>query len=109
MRYLQLNTVAGLLGITVTKHGGTLHPALPRDCCPSCGEPLCANHCDGSQGADESNHETEEEAVERANYNRALDMLEALVLAHACAGIDVESGGYINGVNTALEALANNS
>lgn len=108
MHYFQLNTVAGLLGITVTKHGGQLHPALPRDCCPSCGEPMCANHCDGSQGADESNTETEEDAHERAQYNAGLNMLESLVLAHACAGVKVESGEYLNGVNTALEAFANN-
>jgi hypothetical protein len=40
-------------------------------------------------------------------YNAAIDGLEALVLAHACAGIDVTSPAYIEGVETAVEAIVN--
>jgi hypothetical protein len=108
MHYYTLKTVAGELGIMVANGSGQLHAPLPREGCPSCDEARCANHCDGSQGADENNTETEEDAHERATYNAALDMLESLVLAHACAGINVESADYLTGVNTALEAFANN-
>jgi hypothetical protein len=38
-------------------------------------------------------------------YNAAIDSLEALVLAHACAG--VESPAYVEGIETAVEAIAN--
>jgi len=34
--------------------------------------------------------------------------LESMVLAHACAGIDVEDPAYLEGVETAFEAIENN-
>jgi hypothetical protein len=40
--------------------------------------------------------------------SRALDALESLILAHAVAGVDVESPAYLEGIETALDALANN-
>ena len=42
-----------------------------------------------------------------ASYNSAMDGLESLVLAHACAGIDVEGHRYVAGIATALEAISN--
>ena len=45
---------------------------------------------------------------EYAECNTALDALESLILAHACEGIDVASEAYQNGVQTALDACANN-
>lgn len=42
-----------------------------------------------------------------ADYDAARDALECLILAHACAGVDVESKSYKEGVETALETLAN--
>jgi len=44
-------------------------------------------------------------AVNR-QFNAAIDGLEALILAHACAGVDVESPAYVEGVETAVEAIA---
>lgn len=35
------------------------------------------------------------------------EAMERLILAHACAGVDVESDAYINGVDTAIQAIAN--
>jgi hypothetical protein len=40
-------------------------------------------------------------------FNNAVDGLEALILAHACAGIDVASPAYVEGVETAVEAIGN--
>ena len=34
------------------------------------------------------------------------DILEFMILAHACAGIDVSSKEYIEGLETVLETLA---
>ena len=39
----------------------------------------------------------------------ALDAVEWLVLAHACAGVDVESDAYLEGLNTTLEGIDNRS
>lgn len=45
---------------------------------------------------------------EEQEYNIAIDGIESLILAHACAGIDVASPAYIEGVETAVQAIANN-
>jgi hypothetical protein len=42
-------------------------------------------------------------------YNSAIDGLESLILAHACAGVDVESPAYVEGVETAVEAITNHA
>ena len=34
-----------------------------------------------------------------------IDAIESLVLAHACAGIDVTSNGYVEGIETVIDAL----
>jgi hypothetical protein len=41
-------------------------------------------------------------------YNVAMDAIESMVLAHAMAEIDVTSNGYIEGLDTAVNACANN-
>lgn len=48
------------------------------------------------------------EAAEANEANAAYDALESLVLAHAIAGIDVEAPAYQDGLQTSLEAIANN-
>jgi hypothetical protein len=40
-------------------------------------------------------------------YNAAIDGLESLILAHACAGIDVNSAAYLEGIETAVDSAAN--
>ena len=45
---------------------------------------------------------------EHAEYNAAINGLESLILAHACAGVDIEARPYIAGIESALEAIGNN-
>jgi len=40
-------------------------------------------------------------------FNAAIDGLEALILAHACAGVDITSPAYIEGIETAVDAIGN--
>ena len=40
-------------------------------------------------------------------FNAAIDGLEALILAHACGGIDVTTPAYVEGIETAVEAVGN--
>ena len=47
-------------------------------------------------------------AAEDVDYNLAIDGIEALVLAHAIAGVDVESPAYLEGIETALDGAVNN-
>ena len=37
----------------------------------------------------------------------AMDAIESLILAHACAGVDVASPAYIQGIETAIETCWN--
>ena len=46
-------------------------------------------------------------AEHRANYNSAIDGVEAAVLAHACAGVNVTHPDYVRGLVSALEAISN--
>lgn len=41
-------------------------------------------------------------------WGAAVDALESLVLAHACAGINVASPLYVDGLKTAIDAINNN-
>jgi hypothetical protein len=41
-----------------------------------------------------------------ALYNAGIDALEALILAHAISGLDVEDQRYIHGIRTACEGMA---
>lgn len=38
----------------------------------------------------------------------AFDSIESLVLAHAVAGIDIESSRYVDGIKTAVNGVINN-
>lgn len=39
-------------------------------------------------------------------YDETMDAITSLILAHACAGVDVGSAAYVEGVNAALESIA---
>ncbi len=41
-------------------------------------------------------------------FNAAIDAVESMVLAHACAGMDVTDPRYVDGIRTCVEACANN-
>ena len=43
-----------------------------------------------------------------AEYSVAIDGLESLILAHACAGIDITTPAYLEGIEVAVESIANN-
>jgi hypothetical protein len=39
--------------------------------------------------------------------NGAIDAIESMILGHACAGIDVASPAYAEGLRSSLEAITN--
>lgn len=43
-----------------------------------------------------------------SEYNTAIDGIESLILAHACAGVDVSAPTYVKGIEVAVEAIVNN-
>ena len=50
----------------------------------------------------------EPETPNNALINSAIDGLESIILAHFCAGIDVSSPAYLEGIETACDALDSN-
>lgn len=93
-------------GITLqvdSRGGGNVTSDL-KEACPACNRLDCYLDCDLSQ-SDESEGD---DATNRRLYNAAMDAVEALVLAHACARIDVTSPAYVEGVETAVLAAGQN-
>ena len=41
-------------------------------------------------------------------YESAINTVESLILAHACAGVDIESLAYIEGIEGVVSAIMNN-
>jgi hypothetical protein len=60
------------------------------------------------EGNDPTTDAYQKAEAEFKDADIALDALESLILAHACEGIDVASEAYQNGIQTALDACANN-
>jgi len=44
---------------------------------------------------------------DNVQYDSAIDAVESLILAHACAGIDITSPAYLEGVETTIETISN--
>ena len=45
----------------------------------------------------------------KENFNHMIDAITSLILAHACAGVDISTTAYIEGIETAVEACSQNS
>lgn len=41
-------------------------------------------------------------------YDAAIDGIESMILAHACAGVNIEGLAYVEGIETAVDAILNN-
>jgi hypothetical protein len=50
-----------------------------------------------------------EEQSSKEMYNNMIDAIESLILAHACAGIDVSDPAYLEGIERAIKACVNYS
>lgn len=62
---------------------------------------------DGPSGTITSDLKRLEMDEEDVAFNHAIDAIESLILAHACAGIAVESYEYAQGVEIAIDAISN--
>ena len=79
--------------------GGSISTSL-HEPCPACSRISCYAHCDNSE-------ETEDEWDSRATFNKIMNGIESLILAQACAGIDVESPEYFEALETAIDGISN--
>ena len=85
-----------------------LESNVVRDVCQECGRDNCI-HCfqDAVEGVDATHREDKETVENRLLGNGALNGIEAVVLACAAAGIDVESSRFQEAVETAIDAVGN--
>ncbi len=106
---ITLPRVEGNIVVTLPDGGhGTIESEL-KDNCPYCGHPFCLYSCDQSQ-MEESDEERDGNGTpeERIAYNERIDGIEALILAAACAGVDIDSPEFQVAVQTAVEGASNN-
>lgn len=97
--------------ITVKGNSGTIESDL-KGICPHCRNPQCNMSCDRfleykSDRDKEMQQAKEQEAIDFQRCRIAMDSIESIVLAHAVAGVDVEHYAYIEGIETACNAIIN--
>ena len=92
-----------------SNEGGEISSAL-KESCPYCGENDCYFDCDMSQGnpEDEPELETEEQVGQRRQFNATMDGVEAMLLALACAGVDLDTPKICEAIETVVQAAENN-
>jgi hypothetical protein len=102
-------------GIIVTlssDKGGAAITSDMQETCPYCKDPACDMDCpdfmEHCSDRDIGIQQTKEaERYEFLCHRAATDALESIILGHAGAGIDIESFAYIEGIETAQQALTN--
>ena len=98
--------------ISPTEDGGGSISSDLKEICPHCKDLLCDFDCEEAQewASDrdmDCQDDKNEELRDKRDYNRMIDVIESMVLAHAVAGIDVESPAYIEGIETAVNTCMN--
>jgi len=98
--------------VTLTDDGNGSITSDLKETCPYCNDPACDMNCPdfGEHCSDRDKEEQirkQSEMYEFLCHRAAQDALESMILAHAIAGIDIETPAYIEGIETAIEALAN--
>ncbi|MDP2566469.1 hypothetical protein [Pseudoalteromonas marina] len=68
---------------------------------------ITSNKGNENTGAAIASNMKEVDSPENHGFNLCVDAIESLVLSHYCAGIDVSSPAYLQGIETALDALGN--
>ncbi len=93
--------------------GGRIIHEEVKEVCEHCKSSLCDFDCPESfkwaNIKDAMSCEDKREELEgNRNFNHAADGMLSMLLAHAVAGIDVRSPAYIEGLETAIDAIGNN-
>ena len=91
--------------------GGAITSSL-KETCPHCQDTDCDFDCpDAHEWA--SSRDIEDcqdnlaELASQRNYNFACDAIESMVLGHAVAGVNIETVAYLEGLEAAINAVAN--
>lgn len=105
----------GDVTVTVGKTA-TIESPWKREVCPHCSQQDCFFDCEKSV-AEAFDPRIEslnrkgggDEIIARLKTNGALDGIEALILACAARGVDVETGEFVAAVDDAKDAVGNNT
>jgi len=87
---------------------------LERETCVFCKQADCCYTCAGSISAQNALQRNllyimSAEVADRLKHNGALDGIEAIILAAAVAGINIESPEFMEAVETSIDAIGNNA
>ena len=69
---------------------------------------------DGGASIQSDLHESLKDICNQSDYketelfNASMDGIESMILAHASAGVDIESPAYLEGIETAVGSCSNN-
>jgi hypothetical protein len=103
-------------GITIelTEDGGGIISSTLKDICPYCLNSCCDFDCENAfEWASDRDIDCQidknQELQDARIYNSRIDAIESMILAHAIAGVSVDSSAYIEGIQTAINACANNN
>jgi len=95
--------------INIVEGGASISSDL-KEVCPYCKKIECyCPKCEAWYNSIQDSSDEIEKLVKEENrksFNISIDALESLILAHACAGIDVEAYGYVEGIRTTLDAIS---
>lgn len=121
MKTIELSCFDIVVQVDEKNPGGCISSSSLKKACPACNQVDCYFDCDiwehhfycGLQSSDPKSDlpestETEEDVASRRDYNAAIDGIEALILAHGCAGVNITSPAYLEAIETAVDAVANN-
>ncbi len=85
--------VHGIRLVLSPEGSGTIVSEPMYETCPKCNKPSCLYQKD---------------ATGRLGFNGAIDGIMSMILAHACAGIDIKSPAYMEGIETAIQSAGEN-
>jgi hypothetical protein len=85
----------------------TLEKSMKEVKLPVCGIVITLTE-DGGGSITSDLHEGLPEGEDEKLYDAAVDGIEATILGHAIAGVDVETPAYLEGIESALDGAANN-
>ncbi len=94
------------------RYGGGNIASCLKETCPHCQDPRCDFDCPdaGEYVSDrdmDCQNDKQEEITGNRHYNYACDAIESMVLAHAIAGVNIDTPAYIEGIESAIDGVAN--
>ena len=95
------------------KFGGGSITSCLKETCPHCQDDKCDFDCPESFKWQNSKDamsflDKRAELESNRNYNYACDAIEAMIINHAIAGVNIEGAAYLEGLESAIDGIANN-